>query len=198
MKYSLEFEHSGSEVCLLSKPCSTSCLTSESTLSVNLKSALSLIFTICKSGCCCSVAKPYPTLCDPRDCSKTGSSVLHYLPKFAQIHIHWSQWCNLTISSSVTPFSLGLPRWCIGKKSDCQSRKRKRLGFDSWLRKIPWRRATWQPTPVFLPGKSHAKRSLEVYSPCGCKESDMTEHAHSCTVKVEKVIIPASWDCWED
>ena len=23
-----------------------------------------------------------------------------------------------------------------------------------WVRKIPWRRA-WQPTPVFLPGKSH-------------------------------------------
>ena len=25
--------------------------------------------------------------------------------------------------------------------------------------KIPWRRA-WQPTPVFLPGKSHRQRSL--------------------------------------
>ena len=25
--------------------------------------------------------------------------------------------------------------------------------FDSWVRKIPWRRA-WQPTPVFLPGES--------------------------------------------
>ena len=29
----------------------------------------------------------------------------------------------------------------------------KRLGFDPWLGKIPWRRA-WQPTPVFLPGES--------------------------------------------
>ena len=26
--------------------------------------------------------------------------------------------------------------------------------------KIPWRRK-WQPTPVFLPGKSHGQRSLE-------------------------------------
>ena len=26
--------------------------------------------------------------------------------------------------------------------------------FDSWVGKIPWRRA-WQPTPVFLPGESH-------------------------------------------
>ena len=32
-----------------------------------------------------------------------------------------------------------------------------------------------QPTPVFLPGKSHRWRSLAGYSPWGCKESDMTE-----------------------
>ena len=44
----------------------------------------------------------------------------------------------------------------------------KRLGFDSWVRKIPWRRA-WQPTPVFLPGKFHGQRSVADYSP-----SDMT------------------------
>ena len=30
-----------------------------------------------------------PTLCDPMDCSMSGSSVLHYLLKFAQIHVHW-------------------------------------------------------------------------------------------------------------
>ena len=34
----------------------------------------------------------------------------------------------------------------------------------SWVRKIPWRRE-WQPTPVFLPGKSHGQRSLAGYSP---------------------------------
>lgn len=50
MKYSLEFERSGSGACLLSTPSSTSCLTSGSPLSVNKKSFLSLIFTICKSG----------------------------------------------------------------------------------------------------------------------------------------------------
>ena len=33
---------------------------------------------------------------------------------------------------------------------------------------IPWRRA-WQPTPAFLPGESHGQRSLEGYSPWGCK-----------------------------
>ena len=49
-----------------------------------------------------------------------------------------------------------------------------RCGFDSLVRKIPWRRV-WQPTPVFLPGESHRQRSLGGYSPWGNKESDMTE-----------------------
>ena len=31
--------------------------------------------------------------------------------------------------------------------------------FDPWVGKIPWR-TEWQPTPVFLPGKSHGQRSL--------------------------------------
>ena len=34
------------------------------------------------------------------------------------------------------------------------------------VRKIPWRRK-WQPTPVFLPGKSHKQRSLVGYSSWG-------------------------------
>ena len=33
----------------------------------------------------------------------------------------------------------------------------------------------WQPTPVFLTGKSHGQRSLKGYSPWNCKESDKTE-----------------------
>jgi len=39
---------------------------------------------------------------------------------------------------------------------------------------LVWRKK-WQPTPVFLPGKSHEQKSLEGYSPWGHKESDMTE-----------------------
>ena len=38
------------------------------------------------------------------------------------------------------------------------------VGFDPWVRKIPWRTAQ-QPTPVFLPGESHGERSLDSYSP---------------------------------
>ena len=39
---------------------------------------------------CCSVAKSCPTLCSPMDCSTPGFSVLHYLPEFAQTHVHWA------------------------------------------------------------------------------------------------------------
>ena len=35
-----------------------------------------------------SVAQLCPTLCDPMDCNTPGSSVLHYLMEFAQIHLH--------------------------------------------------------------------------------------------------------------
>ena len=42
------------------------------------------------------------------------------------------------------------------KESTCQCR---RLRFDRWVGKIPWRRK-WQPTPVFLPGESQGQRSL--------------------------------------
>ena len=48
-----------------------------------------------------------------------------------------------------------------------------RPGFDSWVRKFPWRRK-WQPTPVFLPGESQGRRSLVGYSSRGRKESDTT------------------------
>ena len=45
-------------------------------------------------------------------------------------------------------------------------------------RKIP-RRRKWQPTPVFVPSKSHGRRSLAGYNPWGHKESDMTEYVFS-------------------
>ena len=38
----------------------------------------------------------------------------------------------------------------------------------------------WQPTQAFLPGEFHGQGSLMGYSSWGRKESDMTEHAHTC------------------
>ena len=75
-----------------------------------------------------------------------------------------------------TPSNLGwgLPRWCSGKDSGCQCRRRRTCRFYPWVGKIPWGRK-WQPTLVFLPGKFHEQRSLEGYSPWGHEELDMTE-----------------------
>jgi len=61
----------------------------------------------------------------------------------------------------------------VVKESICRHRRDR---FKPRVRKIPWRRK-WQPTPVFMLGKSYGQRSLVDYSPWGCKELDMTEHA---------------------
>ena len=71
---------------------------------------------------------------------------------------------------------VGLPRWGRGKKSTCQCRRCKRLRFNPWVGKIPWS-GKWQPTPVFLPGKSHGQRSPAGHRQ-GVTELDVTEHTH--------------------
>ena len=53
----------------------------------------------------------------------------------------------------------GVPRWLSGVEFTCQCRRCRRPGFDPCVGNILWRRA-WQPTPVFLPGKSHGQRNL--------------------------------------
>ena len=68
-------------------------------------------------------------------------------------------------------------RWVLGnsggsdsKESACNAGD---PGFYPWVGKIPWRRE-WQPTPVFLPGKSHGQRNLVGYNPQSHKELDTT------------------------
>ena len=55
----------------------------------------------------------------------------------------------------------------------------KRHGFNSWVRKIPWR-SNWQPTPVFLPEKKSygQRRRLVTHRPRGHKELDTTEQVN--------------------
>ena len=52
---------------------------------------------------------------------------------------------------------------------------------EPWVRSIPWKRK-WQPTPVFLPGESHGRRSLAGYSPWGCRVKLLCSliHSYSC------------------
>ena len=63
-----------------------------------------------------------------------------------------------------------------------------------------WRRQ-WQPTPVFLPGKSHARRSLVAYSPWGHEELDTTEQLHFqflCSCIGEGNGNPLQYSCLEE
>ena len=56
-------------------------------------------------------------------------------------------------------------------------------GSNLWVGKILGGRK-WQPTPVFLPGKSHGQRILAGHSPWGCKKSNSAweiEHARTHT-----------------
>ena len=80
--------------------------------------------------------------------------------------------------------ALGFPGGASGKESICQCRRHKRHRSDSWVGKIPWRRAR-QPTPVFLPRESHGQRSLVGYNPWGHKQSDVTERTHCTRVHPE-------------
>ena len=70
---------------------------------------------------------------------------------------------------------MGLPRWLSGKESAWQYR---RLMFDPWVGKIPWRRK-WQPTPVFLARKPYGQRSWAGYSPWDHKELDTTQQLNN-------------------
>ena len=58
--------------------------------------------------------------------------------------------------SNYVNYVWGFPGGSSGKESACQSQ---RHWSDPWFGKIPWRRK-WQPTPVFLPEKSHGQRRL--------------------------------------
>ena len=66
----------------------------------------------------------------------------------------------------------------LGKNSPANARDVKDTGFNTWVGKIPWRRA-WQSTPVFLPWTGTWWAIVHRVA-----ESDMTEvtkHAHTHT-----------------
>ena len=65
------------------------------------------------SRCYCSlfshsVTQSYWTLCNSMDCSKPGFPVLHYLPEFAQTHVHWVSDAIQPSHPLLPPFSSAL------------------------------------------------------------------------------------------
>ena len=100
----------------------------------------------------------------------THSSTLAWRIPLGRSLVGYSRWGRKESDTTERLHSL-TPWWLNGKESTCQCG---RHGFDLWVRKIPWRRK-WQPTPVFLPGKSHRERHLVGYSSWGRKESNTTK-----------------------
>ena len=72
--------------------------------------------------------------------------------------------------------SSSLPRWLSDKRICLTSRRHRRLGFDPWVQKIPWRRK-WQLIPVFLSEKP--QRGAWQATVHSLAESDSPEHALS-------------------
>ena len=74
------------------------------------------------------------------------------------VHLH----CGILAFTLSSPCSWA-SQVVSGKESPCQC---KGCRLNPSVRKVPWRRK-WQPTPVFLPGKSHGQRNLVGYNPWG-------------------------------
>ena len=56
----------------------------------------------------------------------------------------------------------------VGSRGGCQCG---RFGFDPWVRKVPWSTGG-QPTPLFVPGKSHGQKEPSgLYNPWGQQKS---------------------------
>ena len=73
----------------------------------------------------------------------------------------------------------GLPWWLSSKESACSAGDTGSIPGSgrSWRRKC-------QPTPIFLPGKSHPQRSLVGYSPWGCKKWTRLTDSTITTIQV--------------
>ena len=86
--------------------------------------------------CCCSVTKSGPALCGPMDWSMPGFPALHYLPEFAQTHVHWIH-DAIQLSHPLSPLLLQpsiFPR--MGHRDDFKSNFNRwqiyGLSWDSW------------------------------------------------------------------
>ena len=57
---------------------------------------------------CCSVTKSCLILCDPTDCRMPSFPILHHLPEFVQMHVHWVS-DTILLYYPLSPSSQSLP-----------------------------------------------------------------------------------------
>ena len=115
---------------------------------------------------------------------------------YIRIHIHSSRFplrcetVKITIQAAVVQRKLNngknydrsvtFQRCCQSIKTSRWCRGHRRHGFNPWVGKISWRRK-WQPTPMFLPGKSHGQRSpaATVHGVTNSR-TQLSTHTHWC------------------
>ena len=95
------------------------------------------------------------------------------------IPLTFSQGAKISVSNFCC---FGLPWWLSGIESTCNTGD---SGSIPESGRFLWRRKS-QPIQVSLSGQSHGQRNLEVYSPWGHKESDMTYLLKKNTQKLEQ------------
>ena len=160
---------------------------------------------ICHSYCCSLATESCPTLCDPMDCSTPSSPVLHYLPEFAQIHIHWfgdaiCVWLATRWSPMALTFSY--PHLCafplpsvLAAVTDLLLMNRKlammEQHFHAWVVSRPWLPS--QVLPLISSGSFPSGRSQLLWrgSPVD-KELGIT-NSHACILELGPLRVEP-WD----
>ena len=101
---------------------------------------------VCVYTYCCSVAMLCPTHCDSVNCSMPDLAVLHYLPEFAQTHVHISciyiyTHTYIYIYTHIHTHVKMLPNGSVGKEYTCNTGDTGDLGFIPGLERSP--RGEW-------------------------------------------------------
>ena len=137
--------------------------------------------------CCCSVAKPCLTPCDPVDCSTPGSSVLHYLSKFAQVHVHWVS-NAIYISSFVC--SLLLPSIFLSIRIFSRVRSShqvaKVFGASALASVLPMDILCWFPLGLTGLISLQCKGPSRVFSSTTLQKHSLWSNSHICTWLLKK------------
>ena len=102
----------------------------------------------------CSVAQSCLTLCDPMDCSMPGYSVLHCLPEFAQIHVHWAD--DAIWPPHPSPFAFNASSIRVFPVSRLFTSGGQRIGASAFASILPMNIQGWFPQRV-LQGKDKAE-----------------------------------------
>ena len=156
------------------------------------------------------VSQSCPTHCSPMDCGPPGSSVHGFsrqeywrglpFPSPGDPPNTWIEPASPEAPSlrEINNLIWGFSGGTSGKEPACQFR---RLRFDPWVRKMPWRRK-WQPTLVFLPGESMDRGAWQTTS-LGLQRIRVTEwlsiHTHIyCLQGLEELFTKAELAllCW--